>query len=374
MTNIGLALGNTLLFVLVIIEIILIKQVKKEELPWKELIMNLNSGHILMWIFRGLEVTVYYYVFQFNIGLVDELPYWTVWIIAFIVWDFFFYWLHRLHHHLSLLWNVHVVHHEGEHFSLSLGIRNSWYSSITSIPFFLLMAIAGIPVEIFLAVSSIHYFIQFYNHNHLVNKSGWLEYVMITPSHHRVHHGKNHPYLHRNFGGTFVFWDKMFGTFQAELDGHPVAFGIDEPVRSYNPVWSNNIPFFSGLRRALPSYQKGATVNVPNTQLITGGALLFTLLLTFIYWEEVFSLPQKIVAFSIIFSGTIANGLQADAHKMGSGALFFSSLVLPVFFLCLNTLSYHSFIVALCIYFLYGCICLFLPRVFKPVELKRLQT
>ncbi|MBK7233917.1 MAG: sterol desaturase family protein [Saprospiraceae bacterium] len=248
MPNSELFLGNLLLLVLVIIEILVIKFYLKENLPWRELILNLNSGHILLWIFRGLEVSMYFYTAKYiSLNWVEHLPYWGIWLLAFVLWDFFFYWLHRLHHFYSFLWSVHVVHHEGEHFSLSLGIRNSWYSSLTSFPFFIGLALLGIPVEVFVTVSSIHYFIQFYNHNHLVKRSGWLEHVLITPSHHRVHHGMNDPYLDKNFGGTFVFWDKIFGTFQSEIESHPVVFGTSAHLDSLNPVVVNNAPILKLL-------------------------------------------------------------------------------------------------------------------------------
>ena len=147
--------GNALLFVFVIIEALIIRFKLKKELPYKELIMNLNSGHILLWVLRSLEVSAYALTFKyFSTDAVAVMPYVLVWIIAFFLWDFMFYWLHRTHHYWKILWGIHVVHHEGEHFSLSLGIRNSWYSSLSSFPYFIIMAILGIRPEIFVAVSS----------------------------------------------------------------------------------------------------------------------------------------------------------------------------------------------------------------------------
>ena len=214
---INLLIGTTLLLILILMEIVFLKVVKEEEIPWREVLLNINSGHILLWINRGWILLAYYYIWQ-NLGFqwIAAWPVWGQWLFTFFAWDFCYYWSHRMHHTVPLLWNVHSIHHQGEHYSLSLGIRNSWFQSLTSFPFFVILSIIGVPIELFIGVSGIHYFIQFYNHNRIVKKSGFLEYFMITPSHHRVHHGSNPEYLNRNHGGTFVFWDKLFGTFQVE--------------------------------------------------------------------------------------------------------------------------------------------------------------
>ncbi len=320
METINLVWGNALLLLCVIIEILIIKFILKEKLPWKEIILNFNSGHILLWVFRGMEVAAYFYTVKFlSLGIVDGIPIWSQWVIAFVLWDFCFYWLHRTHHYFSVLWGVHVVHHEGEHFSLSLGIRNSWYSSLTSYPFFIIMAVIGIPVEMFILVSSTHYFIQFYNHNHLVKKSGWLEYIMVTPSHHRVHHGSNDPYIDKNFGGTFVFWDKFFGTFQREIADNPVEFGVHEPIHSNNPILINNIPIleligFENLKKKMNK----VSFSLPNLLLVSGALLLFVLLLFYIYYENSLAFEPKIVLFALVFLGTIGNGILSDGKWIGA--------------------------------------------------------
>jgi sterol desaturase/sphingolipid hydroxylase (fatty acid hydroxylase superfamily) len=328
-----LFIGNSLLLLFVIIEILILYFLKKEPIPWKEITINLNSGHILLWVFRGLEVSIYYYVFKyFSLNWVSSFPIWTKWLLAFILWDFCFYWLHRLHHFFKVLWGVHSVHHEGEHFSLSLGIRNSWYSSITSIPFFTIMALIGIPVDIFVVVSSIHYFIQFYNHNHLVKKSGWLEYVMVTPSHHRVHHGKNQPYFNKNFSGTFVIWDKIFNTFQEELDDQIVIFGVDNINTSYNPVVVNNTPFIKLFSNKYlnQTKSKNIEINISNFILVSGALLLFILFVFYIYFETQFKDQRTLVLFTMIFLGTIGNGLLSDGNKYGVLVWSISAVAIPI--------------------------------------------
>lgn len=221
-----------------------------------------------------------------------------------------------------------MVHHEGEHFSLSLGIRNSWYSSLTSFPFFVGMAIIGIPVEVFVATSSIHYIIQFYNHNHFVKKSGWLEYILVTPSHHRVHHGKNDPYIDKNFGGTLVFWDKLFGSYQSELPDTPVEFGVKDPVKSYNPMLINTIPVLQLLHLDFtwPMLNK---VSQPygNKVIVSGAILMFVYLLLYIYYEHTLDIELKLFLFGTIFLGTIGNGMMVDELRVGAWVWILSAIM-----------------------------------------------
>ncbi|HFC00183.1 MAG TPA: fatty acid hydroxylase family protein [Phaeodactylibacter sp.] len=330
----NLAFANGILLILVFLEILFLSVHEKEKIPWREVIFNLNSGHILMWILRGLELGAFHLVYVYwSFELLDGLTYVQQWLFAFVVWDFCFYWLHRLHHQFELLWAVHVVHHEGEHFSLSLGIRNSWYSSVTAIPFFMGLAVIGVPPEIYLIVSSIHYSIQFYNHNRVIKNSGWLEKVMITPSHHEVHHGCNAEYLDKNFGGTFVIWDKIFGTFQPKIKDVPVICGTADYVKTYNVAWASNLPFLKIFnfpkiknKKSYPDFQ------LSDTFIVFGGVLLFGLLLHYIFQENTWDNSMKLFFFNIIFWGTIGNGGLADGKYWGLAITEFNFLLLaPVF-------------------------------------------
>lgn len=335
----SLALANASLLILVLIELMVIGLVKKEAIPWKEVVFNLNSGHILMWIFRGLEVTIFHLIStHFGLGVVDNWPYLTIWIFTFFAWDLCFYWLHRIHHKLRLLWAVHVVHHEGEHYGLSLGIRNSWYSSLTSIPFFLGLAFMSVPVEVFLAVGSIHYFIQFYNHNNLVRKSGFLEKIMITPSHHRVHHGMNDEYIDKNFGGTFVIWDRLFGTFQPEKEEVPVQFGTRDNQHTLNVIKANNLPFVKLFGKVGSSIHTPA-YSISNWFTAAGGILLFTLLLNYILREDTWPVAMKIQLFTIVFVGTIANGGLSEGRIWGLALWSLLFVVAAPLFLYINQFS-----------------------------------
>lgn len=119
-------------------EALLLTVKSKQRVDWHDVTFNINSGHMILWFFRGLEVVCYTAVLNtFSLDLFADIsPVWT-WCFTLLAWDLGFYWLHRLHHEWRFLWAVHVVHHQGEHYNLSLGVRNSWYSSLTSIPFFM---------------------------------------------------------------------------------------------------------------------------------------------------------------------------------------------------------------------------------------------
>lgn len=334
----GVAYATLLLLILVLAELLVVRLVMKEKIPWNEVILNLNSGHILLWIFRGMEVVGFHFILQhFSLDWIGAWPTVLQWAFGFLAWDFLFYWLHRLHHKWPLLWSIHAVHHQGEHFSLSLGIRNSWYSSLSSFPFFVPLAVLGLPLEIFVAVSSIHYTIQFYNHNRIVKKSGWLEYIMITPSHHRVHHGKNDEYLDKNCGGTFVFWDKLFGTFQQERDDIQLELGTLDKMDSENPFWANNIPVAKYLKIPIKSLsQKVNTSQFPPFFIALGAFILFGLLFHFILSEAGMPLMEKGVLFAMLFLGTIANGGLMEGKLWGTFAWGLLPLSLGVLYLVIS--------------------------------------
>ncbi len=294
-------IGPLLLITLVTIEFLVIKFIQKEEIPWNEVTMNLNSGHILMWVFRGGELFAYYYIFShFSFNLLSEWNMYLVVFFAFISWDFCFYWLHRLHHKIKLFWYIHEVHHQAEHFNISLGIRNSWFSSITSLPFFVPLALIGVPAEVFLFVSSIHYFVQFYNHTSLIKNSGFLEVFMVTPALHKVHHAINPEYIDKNCGGTFNIWDRIFGTYQPQIKEVPLKLGLLKKYNSNNPFLMNILPFYK---------VKDEKEKVNNSLLLYLASLInFSILVVYIYMESFISGGLKVQLFLTIFISTIAIG------------------------------------------------------------------
>ena len=159
------------------------------------------------------------------------------WAVCFVGVDFLYYWFHRLSHEVAAGWAAHAVHHQSEEYNLSVALRQGALQPAFSWVFYLPLALLGFPPAMFLAVSSFNTLYQFWIHTRLVGRLGPLEWVLNTPSHHRVHHARNPRYVDRNHGGTLIVWDRLFGTFRAEAD-EPV-YGVTKPLASWNPVWAN---------------------------------------------------------------------------------------------------------------------------------------
>lgn len=326
------ALTFVFMLVLVIGELAVMKHVQGKAIPWREVVFNVNSGHIMMWAMRGVEVALFALVLRHaSLHIVDRWPVAAQWIFGFIAWDFTFYWMHRLHHKLAIFWAVHVVHHQGEHFGLSLGMRNSWYSSLTSFLFVAILAVLGLPAEIFLAVSSIHYGVQFYNHNGVVKGSGILDKFMVTPAHHRVHHATDPLYLNKNFGGTLLIWDKLFGTFQAQRADTPLSYGVPGMARSDNPLLATHGRLHRYARARWP--QAGPRFDVPDLGIAAGGLVLFGVVVYYVNHELAFTLAERLSLFALVFAGTITLGGMSDGRRWGALGWTAIALGLPVLFM-----------------------------------------
>ncbi len=165
---------------------------------------------------------------------------WLLYVIAFLALDFSGYWVHRLAHTVNFFWNNHIIHHSSEEFNLACALRQS-ISVYFRIYAFLLIpaAIFGVPQQVIAVVAPLHLFAQFWYHTRHIDKMGWLEYIIVTPSHHRVHHAINPEYLDKNYGQIFIFWDRLFGTFQEERADIPAVYGVTRPVRTWNPIKIN---------------------------------------------------------------------------------------------------------------------------------------
>lgn len=159
------------------------------------------------------------------------------WLLAVVGVDFCFYWFHRASHRSNLLWAVHHVHHSSEEYNLAVALRQPWLEKLVDIPFYLPLAVLGMPVEMYFGAFTIDLLYQFFIHTRWVPKLGILEWFMNTPSHHRVHHGVNPAYIDKNYGGIFIVFDRLFGSFVAESE-EPV-FGTVKLVRTWSPAWAN---------------------------------------------------------------------------------------------------------------------------------------
>jgi sterol desaturase/sphingolipid hydroxylase (fatty acid hydroxylase superfamily) len=188
---------------------------------------SLNMGlDILM---RGVVLAILLYFNGFNLLGNYQIPPIIYWVGLFIAEDFVFYWLHRIDHSMRLFWAVHVTHHSSEHFNLTTGFRSSVFQPLYRVIYFIPLALIFNPLDILLMYSVT----QVYGilvHTQSVDKMGILEYILITPSHHRVHHASNVLYLDKNLGMCLLIWDKLFGTFQPELASEPVRYGLHKNV------------------------------------------------------------------------------------------------------------------------------------------------
>jgi sterol desaturase/sphingolipid hydroxylase (fatty acid hydroxylase superfamily) len=159
---------------------------------------------------------------------------WWAWVVLFLADDFVYYLYHRTHHEIRILWASHVVHHSSERYNLSTALRQTW-TPFTALPFWLPLAAIGIPPWMILVEQSISLIYQFFLHTERINKLPRpIEFVMNTPSHHRVHHGSNAQYLDRNYGGILIIWDRLFRSFEPE--GERVTYGLTKNLATYNPA------------------------------------------------------------------------------------------------------------------------------------------
>lgn len=216
--------------------------VKKEKLRSFDAISSLSSGitntvkNVL-----GLTVIVIGYswmVDHFQVVQVEG----TIWVyvLSFIAIDFAGYCMHRLSHYMNYFWNYHVIHHSSEEFNLPCALRQSISDVLSIYAIFLIpAALIGLPPEVIATISPIHLFLQFWYHTRYIPKLGWLEYILVTPSIHRVHHAINKEYLDKNLSQIFIVWDRLFGTYQEELDDVPCVYGTKKPAQTWNPILIN---------------------------------------------------------------------------------------------------------------------------------------
>ena len=169
-----------------------------------------------------------------------------VWVFAFVFYDFCYYWLHRLGHERNILWAAHSVHHQSEDYNLSTALRQTSTGFLLSWIFYLPLAVLGVPLLVFVSVAALNLLYQFWVHTRHIPELGWFEWIFVTPSNHRAHHAQNALYMDRNYGGVFIIWDRLFGSFQEEDDNEPVIFGVTTPLASWNPLWAN-VQFYAQL-------------------------------------------------------------------------------------------------------------------------------
>ncbi len=226
-------------FLLMGIELIYEAFTHRKTYRLNDAVTNINLGTLdqLTGTFtKVVNIGIYTLVFE-QLAFFNIEANWTSFWVLFVLYDLCYYWSHRMAHEISLFWGGHVVHHQSEDYNLSVALRQSSTSFLWSFPFYLPLALMGFSPVQMVFVAGFNLLYQFWIHTEHVGKLGWFEWVMNTPSHHRVHHGRNPKYIDRNYAGVFIIWDRMFGTFTEEEE-RP-TYGITKPLNSWNPLYAN---------------------------------------------------------------------------------------------------------------------------------------
>ncbi|MEX0287544.1 MAG: sterol desaturase family protein [Flavobacteriaceae bacterium] len=228
--------------VLLGIEILYGYFIKNQKYKVMDTVSSLSSGFtniVKDTLGLGFILVSYPYLLE-HLAITEIKATWLVWLVAFVVMDFAGYWNHRLSHHINFFWNQHVIHHSSEEFNLACALRQSISNLIGYFPLLLIpAAVLGVPHKVIAILAPIHLFAQFWYHTQHIGKMGWLEYIIVTPSQHRVHHAINPEYIDKNLGQILCVWDRWFGTFQEELDHVPPQYGVLKPAATWNPVLIN---------------------------------------------------------------------------------------------------------------------------------------
>lgn len=193
----------------------------------------LNMG--LDILVRGICLLALNFFYQVRLLDWEGSVFWY-WVVLVITEDFMYYWLHRVDHYCRLFWAVHVTHHSSEEFNFTVGFRSSVFQPLYRFIYFIPLALVGFKAIDIMFVYSATQIFGILAHTQTVGRLGWLEYILVTPSHHRVHHGSNVRYLDKNMGMLLIVWDKLFGTFQAEETSDPVRYGLTENINTYHPL------------------------------------------------------------------------------------------------------------------------------------------
>jgi sterol desaturase/sphingolipid hydroxylase (fatty acid hydroxylase superfamily) len=238
---------------------------KQQYYNFEDAITNLNIGigsQAIGLLGKVLILASYDYVYHhFSFfQLPKDNP--LVWLGALIFFDFLYYWAHRWGHEWNWMWGAHIVHHQSQEYNLSVALRQSWFHNFIAFWIFLPLPILGVHPYVFVGVAGFVTLYQYWIHTKAIKKlPRIIEFIFNTPSHHRVHHAINPQYLDKNYAATFIFWDRMFGTFMEEKE-EPV-YGITTPFNSWDPVWANfhfYVEMFQGSKKLKTLWQKLALI------------------------------------------------------------------------------------------------------------------
>ena len=240
------AIITPLVLLLLLAEVLYSHFSGKKLYSFQDTIANLGTGIGN----QCVNLAVAYFVFKFYGFLYQFAPYkfeavWYNFILLLVIQDFVFYWFHRVGHSVNIFWAAHMPHHSSEELNLSVGLRASFTQRIFQFAFFdWVFPLMGFSPEMVYSVAAVHLLLAYWHHTKAINKLGWIGEVFVVPAHHRVHHGVNTQYLDKNFSEVFILWDKLFGTYEPEVE--PVCYGVTKPPQSWDPILIN-IQFWKQL-------------------------------------------------------------------------------------------------------------------------------
>ena len=197
---------------------------------------GLVVGNILMSLtIKGATLALHFYLYQFRIfDISNSIPVWLLWVLTFVLIDFVFYIYHRCSHKIRFLWAIHMSHHSSEEMNFGVSLRQAWLGPVSKIPFFAILPLIGFDPTVIAVAGVISTLWGVVGHTQMVGKLGPLEWILNTPSHHRVHHGSNPEYIDKNYGNLLIIWDRLFGTFEPEKA--KVTYGLVNNVNTFNPI------------------------------------------------------------------------------------------------------------------------------------------
>lgn len=225
---------STVYLIIIGLEVFISNYQHRKLYTWKETFtsfsLSILNGLLDLGV-RGAYLFLLTYVYQSKLVSVSNTA--LYWVSLFLLIDFQFYWLHRVEHFCRIFWAAHVTHHSAEHMNITVGFRASLMRPLYDFVFFLPLPLLGFrPLDILLIYSLAQIWAVFV-HTEMIKKLGWLEYFFVTPSHHRVHHASNERYIDKNMGMVLIIWDRLFGTFQPELEAseyEPIRYGLAKPM------------------------------------------------------------------------------------------------------------------------------------------------
>jgi sterol desaturase/sphingolipid hydroxylase (fatty acid hydroxylase superfamily) len=234
-----IALAVPLFIFFILFEFLVARKKKLDYFNLHNSIANISIG-IAERLMDVFVVGLFYYVYEY---LQQHFALFTIranaltWILLFVCTDFVWYWYHRFAHEWNIFWAVHVVHHQSEDFNYTVSARITVLQAIVRTGFWCVLPLIGFPAGMIASILIVHGLYPFFIHTRVIGKVGFLEYILVTPSHHRVHHASNEKYLDKNYGDVLIIWDKLFGTFQAEEEDP--QYGLTKPLKSFSFLWQH---------------------------------------------------------------------------------------------------------------------------------------